>query len=359
MHLSYVLAFLVQAAAFVAAADEPPKVKWTLHKNGDKALRDAILLGMETTKDRAVAASTKVLDTGNEKVQAAVKLLLGGDAEKAKAVSDHRLVDAAKRTGSLRLEQFRLYNGLEGPIGAPSDKNTLTGAIYLDSDAWKAVAKDNDKHYLNFVIYCAPDILEERDEWGNRIWTDFGRQRQFTLGGSTLVQMKTEADNNAWNNPKSKILGLTETDKPGERENGLPRGDLKKIAETITLHPLWLREMKDHAYDLLTAEKLADIKKPSAWRTFLQRLKDAEPEARPIDALMGLEGTLHHETYHLTSFGKLLDTPEGAGAYGWVNNQKTKNIKNPDLLAYLALIIDLVENKSCKINERGEVTPPS
>ena len=145
------------------------------------------------------------------------------------------------------------------------------------------------------VIYCAPDILEERDEWGNRIWTDFGRQRQFTLGGSTLVQMKTEADNNAWNNPKSKILGLTETDKPGERENGLPRGDLKKIAETITLHPLWLREMKDHTYDLLTAEKLADIKKPSAWRTFLQRLKDAEPEARPIDALMGLEGTLHHE----------------------------------------------------------------
>ena len=64
---------------------------------------------------------------------------------------DHRLVDAAKRTGSLRLEQFRLYNGLEGPIGAPSDKNTLTGAIYLASDAWKAVAKDNDKHYLNFV----------------------------------------------------------------------------------------------------------------------------------------------------------------------------------------------------------------
>lgn len=33
MHLSYVLAFLVQAAAFVAAADEPPKVKWTLHKS--------------------------------------------------------------------------------------------------------------------------------------------------------------------------------------------------------------------------------------------------------------------------------------------------------------------------------------
>lgn len=64
---------------------------------------------------------------------------------------DHRLVDTAKRNGSLRLEQFKLYNGLEGPIGAPSDKNALTGAIYLDSDAWKAVAKDNDKHYLNFV----------------------------------------------------------------------------------------------------------------------------------------------------------------------------------------------------------------
>lgn len=59
----------------------------TLNLDGDKALRDAILLGMETTKDRAVAASTKILDTGNEKVQAAVKLLLGGDAEKAKAVS--------------------------------------------------------------------------------------------------------------------------------------------------------------------------------------------------------------------------------------------------------------------------------
>ncbi|UNI24168.1 hypothetical protein JDV02_009936 [Purpureocillium takamizusanense] len=281
MHLSHVLAFLVQAAALVAAADEPPKVKWTLHKScyGDMALRDAILLGMETTKGRAVAASAKVLDTSNEKVQAAVKLLLGGDGEKARAVS----------------EQFGLYKGLEGPIGAPQDKNALTGAIYLDSDEWKAVAKGNDKHYLNFVLYCAPDLLEERDEYGNKIWTDLGRQRRFTLGG-TLVQMKEESDRNAWRNPESKILGLTETDKPAQRDgSGVPVGDLKKIAETITLHPLWLREMRDHAYDLLTAEKLADIKKPSAWRTFLQRLKDAQPLARPIDALMGLEGTLHHE----------------------------------------------------------------
>ena len=44
-----------------------------------------------------------------------------------------------------------LYAGLEGPIGAPSDKKQVAGAIFRDSDEWEKLAKDNDKHYLNFV----------------------------------------------------------------------------------------------------------------------------------------------------------------------------------------------------------------
>ncbi|KAJ6443959.1 Boron transporter 1 [Purpureocillium lavendulum] len=345
MHSSRVLVFLTQAVALAAAA--PPTVKWTIHKTcyADTDLRDAILVAMDVAKTRAKEVADKILDTKNDKVQKAVKLLLGSD----------NLNDRATKVR----DKMALYAGLEGPIGAPSDKKQVAGAIFRDSDEWEKLAKDNDKHYLNFVIYCAPDLVELQDTWNNRYWQDLGRERPLVFA-SALRDMKLEADSGQWRNPKSKVLGITETDRPGDRDkDGTPKGDLKKIAETITLHPLWLRDMKDHAYDLLTAEKLNDIKKPSAWSKFMQHGKSEGPAARPIDGLMGLEGTIHHETFHLTSFGKLKDTPEGAEAYDWVNNQKNKNIENPDLLALLALIVDLVENKSCKINERGEVTPPS
>ena len=46
----------------------------------------------------------------------------------------------------------------------------------------------------------------------------------------------------------------------------------------------------------------------------------------------------------------------GTTPWGWKNNVENKNIENPDLLAFLALIIELVDKRKCNINAEGVLT---
>lgn len=61
--------------------------------------------------------------------------------------------------------------------------------------------------------------------------------------------------------------------------------------------------------------------------------------------------------FHLTAFGRMID--DTAGAYLWVNNVKNKNRENPDLLAIIAAVIELLnkEGTRYKVSEEGIVSP--
>lgn len=61
--------------------------------------------------------------------------------------------------------------------------------------------------------------------------------------------------------------------------------------------------------------------------------------------------------FHLTAFGRMAD--DGNGAYLWVNNVNRKNRENPDLMAIIAVVIELLnrEGGQYTVSEEGKVSP--
>lgn len=105
-----------------------------------------------------------------------------------------------------------------------------------------------------------------------------------------------------WDVKQETIVGkeystLAET-KIDQKVGGEPAGERKKIAETITFHPLYLKEVEKKNYLLFTDDLLKKVAHPNLWRTVKsfckKRLRKAD-DCTSMDALMGLEGTLHHE----------------------------------------------------------------
>ncbi|POR31612.1 Uncharacterized protein TPAR_08204 [Tolypocladium paradoxum] len=62
-----------------------------------------------------------------------------------------------------------------------------------------------------------------------------------------------------------------------------------------------------------------------------------------------------HPFCHLYAIGQLQDV--GPEPYGWTNNVKWQNVDNADLLALLALVIELVDKKY-GVDKSGRVTAP-
>ncbi|SPO00295.1 uncharacterized protein DNG_03140 [Cephalotrichum gorgonifer] len=327
MRLLQAILIVVQGVASVQCAH-----KWTLAKScyEDKDLRKAMITAMETVKERSAngAKQLKRLKSGNPitlfgKLKAVTKLLLGSDTYKQNAES--------------ALKRFELVAQLDGPINDNEE-------TFADSPAWKALQSNND-HFMDFVIHCGTDIISRNIQGSLYYWD---KQRDQQLGDNhELIKMEREVKAGKWDDPRHQILAVTLVDNVYDRPQ---RGGRRNFAEKITFHPLYLKDQKDRQYDLFTEEKLQVVTRPDALQTFREKGK-----LLPIDLLHGLDGTLHHELFHLSGFGNLVDGPDQESAYGWANNTLIRNIDNPDLLSYLGLVIDLVENKKHTVEESGKV----
>ncbi|KAI1395433.1 hypothetical protein F4819DRAFT_492483 [Hypoxylon fuscum] len=287
---------------------------------------------MSTVKARSELAATELKKTPPDSRVETVGRLLFGDQDwqtKFQQVGD----------------RYAMFADLEGPVGADQG--------YTDSPQWKHL-KTLDTNWRNVVIYCSPDLEETRDSSGKLTKIHDNARSEDIDVGDILWDVKQET-----------IVGkeystLAET-KIDQKVGGEPAGERKKIAETITFHPLYLKEVEKKNYLLFTDDLLKKVAHPNLWRTVKsfckKRLRKAD-DCTSMDALMGLEGTLHHEFFHLGLFGNWLDRPDQLEAYYWKWNTIHKLDNNPENYALLALAIQVIVEKNHSVDKNGKITAP-
>ncbi|KAH7244532.1 uncharacterized protein BKA55DRAFT_692333 [Fusarium redolens] len=244
-------------------------------------------------------------------------------------------------------ERYEKFAGLEGPIGA--DRN------FADSPEW--TGRNNPSHtdslFINTtqVIYCAPDLGEYDDGLnGPKKW-DNARQRVLA-DKSALVLIQKDIAAQGWDDKNLKVEATTITAPP----TLLTREEAARISDTITFNPIWLEHRIQEGGLFFSDETFEKMKKKGALAELKKEWKDGK-RATPIDSLIeDLSVTLHHEMFHLSAFGSHNDLPApDPRAYFWMNNIEYRFRDNPELMAILALIFDLKQNRKVTVNKDGEL----
>ncbi|KAM0426177.1 hypothetical protein ACHAPT_008522 [Fusarium lateritium] len=316
---------------------------------------------MKTVKDRSKLAAEKLEQSIKEPKglhRKVAEILLGSNDYETRAT------EAAG--------MFKKFNKLKGPIGPPAEGDWLSEDIFENSEDWNNLEVGNDEHYLNYVMYCR-SYAAQRMIRGTKLWYDSVRKE--VIGESNaLVKMVNELKDRRFEDRSKVALATTRRDEGNslqdDAEEQVPR---EHIAETITFHPLWLDESKGKKYDFVDQSRIraaASSKFEMVMEKVADTLKTPEKKPVPIETLMGLQGTLHHEVchpalwcpnltsqhFHLSFFGALKDDDQET-AYGWKNMVRDKNLKRPEFYAFLALVIDLAEQKYETL-EDGRVVRP-
>lgn len=178
-----------------------------------------------------------------------------------------------------------------------------------------------------------------------------------------------------WNDFQgTKIQAVTEKDES-------PEGERKKIPQVIYFNSAWIAEQKsrDPPFSAWTDQLFKDVIKRDALTTFAAKGKGKAPgggdvDVRPVDALLSasFHRNLFHEVrrfyrmsfcrrwaksaiqlFHLKTFGDMKDDPNGAYNYG--ANSDIQNRENPDLLAIIAVVIELVKTQGYIVRSDGAV----
>ncbi|KAM0351836.1 hypothetical protein ACHAPU_002349 [Fusarium lateritium] len=315
--LATVLVLLKLATAAQAA-------RWTLHSScyENDAYRDGLIKAVEIAKSRSAFCASKITSINPF------------DPFKRLA----RLLVAERETNELK-KRFEKFAGLEGPIGKDSG--------FADSGEWK---DREDPSQTDFVLYCAPDLGEKEVPYnGNKPW-DNARQR-ILADDSALILIQRDIAAGTWHDPSKKIEAITNRAPP----TLLGKDEAAKLANTITFNPIWLNYRMENGGFFVGDEALEKMTKKGALAELKKHWTDTK-KATPVDTMIeDLSVTVHHEMFHLTAFGAYDDLPDNDSAYNWMNNIEHKLIDNPELLAILALIFDLRENKKVTVNKDGEM----
>ncbi|KAF6826657.1 hypothetical protein CMUS01_09343 [Colletotrichum musicola] len=144
-----------------------------------------------------------------------------------------------------------------------------------------------------------------------------------------------------------------------------PLGHRLHVAESINLHPLFVKHHRDRGFRDWTQERLDDVTSEDAPDIYKRLGEEKKIGLRPVDGLLddSFTYTLLHERshkaaqfFHLTYFGRMSVDKEN-GAYGWMNNVNAKNRKNPDLYAIIGAVINLLHNegKKYRVSADGHV----
>ncbi|KAF2703710.1 hypothetical protein K504DRAFT_463174 [Pleomassaria siparia CBS 279.74] len=338
MYTVRVVLLLLQSLALVEAS-----VKWTLHsscyrtKDGQGDDND-----LATAMINAVSTSKAWAHTGSEKLKGSTIPFIGKTTKDAMKplMSKGNYGDNVKVLAAL----FDKLDELEGPIGQNAD----AGGRYDASTAWTSLAQ-NDNHYLDFLIVCRPSLVDRRVVGSFTLLPyDVIRDNQLMNEKAGLKVMTEQEDDTAvgdWTNIQgNRLQAITSVDDDNERT-----GDRVYIPETITFHPLWLKYQRDQGFSGWTDQLFADVTDKRAVQVFKDKGKaKGNDNVVPMDALLdsSFVRNIFHEFFHLSAFGGMAD--DIGDAYGWVNNVNNQNYNNPDFLAIVATVIELLYRKGPK-----------
>ncbi|KAK3316801.1 hypothetical protein B0H66DRAFT_535042 [Apodospora peruviana] len=349
-------------------------VRWTLHKTcyqqglaeGGDELRDAVIKSVNAAKDRSKLAVDTLnvwrdkchsvfgndrLKPEEQRVKKACQLLLG----------DSKYTLLGKTAWKDKIDIVKVWLEAASKIDGPKGQ---TNNEFENSKEWQDLAAQDD-HWLNFIIYCAPDLGERNhpSRPGQKLPYDNGQLRLIREPDlSALVKMNKEYEAKAFEDSEGKFTAaITELSKAtgdDETENSgthIPKGDRKKIPCSITIHPHMLRQTRDREFNIKGEDDIkAAIKMDKPKK---------EDKFTPIDKVVGLTETIHHEFFHTPGLGRMTDGPLGPGlgnseAYDWKNIVKNKDPTMPEYFMFLALLVDLT-NKDIVVNEDGSLMDKS
>ncbi|KAF4986407.1 hypothetical protein FGRMN_10850 [Fusarium graminum] len=298
--------------------------RWTLHRScyENDAYREGLIKAVEIAKSRSAFCGSKV------------NAIFPFDPFKRLA----RLLITDREAPELK-KRYEMFASLEGPIGKDSG--------FADSDEW---TKRSDPYQTDFVLYCAPDLGEKDVPFnGMKPW-DNARQR-ILADDSALILIQRDIDAGTWHDQNKKIEAITNRAPP----TLLSKDEAAKLANTITFNPIWLDYRMQNGGFFVGDEALEKMTKKGALAELKKHWTDTK-KATPVDTMIeDLSVTVHHEMFHLTAFGGHDDLPDNDRAYNWMNNVEHRLIDNPELMAILALIFDLKENKKVTVNKEGEM----
>ncbi|KAF6831373.1 hypothetical protein CPLU01_06792 [Colletotrichum plurivorum] len=343
-----IILIALQAALAVEA------VFWTLHRScyrnkedtgDDKKLENGIIKGIENVKVWAEASASKI-DESLSKVplkgiatRIALEPLLGKTGKTGK--------DGYIYTAPGVRDKFKRFDDLEGPVGREGGANSR----YERSQAWERLATQIDHHY-NFYV---KDGVDEHNPL--KVPYDSIRRNQYNRRHDFVVFLEQEGKFTDWNTMRGlKVKAATMVDSADP-----PLGHRLHVAESINLHPLFVKHHRDRDFRDWTKERLDEVTSEDAPDSFKRLSDEKKIDLRPVDGLLddSFTYTLLHEVaqfFHLTNFGRMSDDKEN-GAYGWVNNVNAKNRKNPDLYAIIGAVINLLHNegKKYRVSADGHV----
>ncbi|KAI0841214.1 hypothetical protein F5Y06DRAFT_308124 [Hypoxylon sp. FL0890] len=338
-----ILAIFAVVTSFHFAYSVIPPVHWTIYKNCDNPnRRDAIETAINTAKDRSAKAAAALRATPmDSRVEAVSKMLLGED-------------DWQNKVNTV-VELYERLADLVGPAGKRSEGD------FTNTPEWSGFAQ-SDTHWRNFVVMCGPDFsFGDKNDETFRPDGVFDNVRFEGIRKTAGIYEMYQDVNAARSNPAKTYEVFAETRaEESKGVDGAPSGVWRRrFPETIVLHPLFLSDIEAHNYKLLTDQRLAKAADPTAWRVFKSwfktRLTSRQNRGTPVDSLFGLDGTLHHEIFHLSVFGNLLDQPDHDHAYGWSAQVANKRSDNPENLAFLAMCIWMVVEKGATVDAKGRV----
>ncbi|KAF4450511.1 hypothetical protein F53441_6366 [Fusarium austroafricanum] len=321
MKLYFTIVFLLQLAS---AANT---IRWTLHRNcyENDLYRESMIRAVETAKSRSAFAASKIKSLG------ALDLL-----NSFRRLANLLVTFDGLKTLGARYEKFA---GVEGPIGANSG--------FADSPEWTGRSNPSN---IDFVIYCAPDLARVPD------YPEFTYDRakmRVLASDNPLLQIQKDIEANKFADKEKINLAVTFNAPSTMIEN---QEEAAKIPDTITVNPVWMATKNQEGELFSSDEKFEKMKKKGALAELKKEWK-GDKKATPVDKMFNdLAGTIHHEMFHLSAFGAHLDLPEKSPkAYNWMYNVEMKILDNPELMALLALIFDLKENKKVMVNKDGEL----
>ncbi|KAM7188823.1 hypothetical protein V8F20_010433 [Naviculisporaceae sp. PSN 640] len=243
-------------------------------------------------------------------------------------------------TAQTVIARFEAVGRLGDPVGKDS-------GYFADSQAWQNLktGPNRDQNYQNFLIACSPDITETTDGFLNTFYTDNLRKDR-PHADSSVLTIYHDIKAQQFLHPDHYGLAVT------RRSEVNPAGERRTVPKVIYLHPLWLVDILRKHNSLLVqqadVELVARPDGPQAHR---------EGGSTAMDTLLnwGVEGTVLHELFRLSAFGRLHDIPGGRLSYGWTNNVNGKNIDNADLMAFLGLAIKITD-RGYKVDQEGMIT---
>ncbi|KAF2220088.1 hypothetical protein BDZ85DRAFT_31718 [Elsinoe ampelina] len=211
------------------------------------------------------------------------------------------------------------------------------------------------------IIACRPEITVSQDRrFVSRVY-DVVRSSPHQAPHTFQTFLDQEKNLGDWNRIEGqKIQALTQVD-PESVENPKlpPPGERAMVAQSITFHPLLVKWHRESQQDTWNEKLFSEVAASNAGDVFRRLSRERGVTIRPVDGLLeaSFVRCMFHEFFHLSYFGGMTDSLNGQ-AYGWHNNVQNKDLRNPDLYAIIAAVLQLRNRDGQKyaVSEQGLVS---